>query len=92
MNQPTVRLLDLAGNFALAQVEGRRFPGLLIQGDTLSSLQAVVRELEDAVRAENGDSTQATLEEVAEMVDGMVDSYERMMHTEGLELPYIRPE
>lgn len=92
MDRPTARLLGLEGNFALAQVEGRRFPGFLIQGDTLRSLQVSVRELEDSLRTQDAELTAATLEEVVEMVDAMIDSYERMMTAEALELPYIRPE
>jgi len=45
----------LEGNFALTQVEGRRFPGLLIQGDTLQSLQVSIRELEAAIQTQDGE-------------------------------------
>ena len=72
-----IRSLGARGNLRLAQAEERRFPGLLVQGDTLASL---VEELED----EAPDSfALATVRE-------WLSAYEEMMAENGLDLPYRR--
>lgn len=38
-------LFTYGGNDAVVRLQGRKFPGVLIQGDTLSSLQGDVAEL-----------------------------------------------
>ena len=65
------------GNFALIKDDDRRFPGLLIQGDTIFVLLA---ELE-----EEAPGTYA-LQSVREWVE----TYEIFMSRAGLELPYFR--
>jgi hypothetical protein len=66
-----------AGNVHLAQVEGRKFPGLLIQGDSLYSL------LED-LEEEAPDSV------AAEKVLEWLQTYEELMSRADRPLPYRR--
>ena len=65
------------GNFQLVKDDDRKFPGLLIQGDTIVGLLA---ELE-----EEAPGTYA-LQTVREWVE----TYEIFMTRVGLELPYFR--
>jgi hypothetical protein len=67
--------LGIRGNLRLAQAEGRRFPGLLVQGDTLALLARDLRE-------EAPDSY------VLRTVQDWVAAYEEMMADANLELPY----
>jgi hypothetical protein len=66
------------------QVEGRRFPGLLIQGDSLSIVRAVVRELQASLEARDDEAAGYAMREVEETVSAMVESYETMMRRAGL--------
>ncbi|MET9881105.1 hypothetical protein ABZZ36_42005 [Actinacidiphila glaucinigra] len=45
MERVEAELFTDGGNDAVVRLPGRNFPGVLIQGDTLSSLQADVAEL-----------------------------------------------
>ncbi|MET9881473.1 hypothetical protein ABZZ36_43960 [Actinacidiphila glaucinigra] len=45
MERVEAELFTEGGNDAVVRLPGRNFPGVLIQGDTLSSLQADVAEL-----------------------------------------------
>lgn len=72
-----IRALGARGNLQLAQADERRFPGLLVQGDTLASL---LEELEE----EAPDSFSLAT------VRGWVSAYEEMMAECGLDLPYRR--
>jgi hypothetical protein len=69
--------LGAAGGTVVIRDTGRRFPGLLIQGDTmLTLLQDLEQEAPDSVACQR----------VSEWVVG----YERVMGSLGLELPYLR--
>jgi hypothetical protein len=72
-----LRFLGRRGNLQLAQDESRRFPGLLVQGDTLASL---IEDLEE--EAPNSYALQTARSWLA--------AYEEMMLEAGLELPYRR--
>jgi hypothetical protein len=73
--QPRLESLAWYGNVQLVQSEGRRFPGLLIPGDTLRALlDDVEEELPDGAAADE--------------LRRLVGSYERLMRGCGLELPY----
>lgn len=73
----SVELIELMGNIALAKIDTRQFPGLLVQGDSLSILLAELEEeCPEAAATEN--------------VRTWLDSYEKAMALHGLKLPYFR--
>ena len=74
----TVQMIEAMGNISLTKVSSRRFPGLLVQGDTLSILLA---ELEEECPDASGTET----------VREWLNSYEHAMARHGLSLPYARP-
>jgi uncharacterized protein DUF6959 len=76
-------------NLALCQLPDRRFPGLLIQGDTVKTLAELVGELAAAYANADHEGTTAALEELTETVGSFVGSYESMMRAAGRELPYV---
>lgn len=57
MERVEAELFTDGGNDAVVRLPGRNFPGVLIQGDTLSNLQADVAELVDLCTA--GDLAEA---------------------------------
>ena len=72
-----VRLLDGTTNAAIVQLPGRRFPGLVIQGDTLHELLRVaVSDDDDALVSLRDDLAR------------FVDHYRRVLDREGIALPW----
>ena len=69
--------LGVLGNVRLAKAEDRAFPGLLIQGDTLSTL---LDDLEEELP--DGYATRTVRE--------WLTAYEEMMSEVGIRLPYSR--
>ncbi|MEV0341965.1 hypothetical protein AB0H49_23360 [Nocardia sp. NPDC050713] len=84
------KILDTDGIYSLVAWEGRRFPGLLMQGDSLSILLATLQEAASELR--NGDVEDASFAvgEAVETVGSMIEAYERMMAACGRSLPYWR--
>lgn len=72
-----IHSLGTRGNLQLARADERRFPGLLVQGDTLSILL-------DDLEEEAPDSFAAMT------VRSWLSAYEEMMVEQGLDLPYRR--
>jgi len=50
VDTPAVEVLSDAVNRAVVRMPGRRFPGLVIQGDRLMSLTAQAREIAERVK------------------------------------------
>lgn len=77
------RLLTPAGNYAVVHMEGRRFPGVVVQGDTLHNLIGL---LEAALR--DPAETPELISEVLGPLQAALTQYERVCADEGLGLPY----
>ncbi|ESP93658.1 DUF6959 family protein [Pseudoalteromonas luteoviolacea] len=80
-------------NSSIVQVEGREFPGVVIQGDTLYSLYSkseyllkVISEISECEQDyDNAEFLNDTIKEVLEV-------YELTMKELGRKLPYNKPE
>ncbi|MGN8244506.1 DUF6959 family protein [Cellulomonas soli] len=73
----TAKILARLDALPLVQDPGRRYPGLIIQGDTLFIL---LKDLEE----------EAPESYALEKVRDWVSMYEQMMAEVGIELPYFR--
>lgn len=88
MEQVEVGLLTPGGNNAVVQMPGRKFPGVLVQGDTMSSLLALAEAAESLLQ--QGD-TQRGAEEVADLANSlaeMLTGYEAALAQHGIRRPY----
>jgi hypothetical protein len=88
MPPQSVELLSNATNCAVVRVPGRRFPGVVVQGDTLRALADLSAEL---IQRGAG-SADAELEEVArtlhERLSALIAHYEATLQHHRLPLPY----
>jgi len=83
-----VKLLSEPTNYAVVQLPGRAFPGVVFQGDSLDSF---IADLEEAIRTNDPDEKTITLRDVIERLRGVQAHYEAVLSREGIELPYTRP-
>ena len=75
-------LLALDGNLAVIQMPGRRFPGLLVQGDTLTSIRHVLDSVEDP------STLPSEIQELRSRLDELLSFYELVLLERGTRLPY----
>lgn len=83
-----VEILSDAVNSAVLRVPGRRFPGVVLQGDTLATL---VRDLRSAVAALDSQEISNARDDVQSVLDRLVDAqsfYEASLRQHGVRLPY----
>lgn len=84
---PDVVLLSDPTNYAVVQLPGRAFPGVVFQGDSLDSLIADIRE----AAAETDESERAfALTDIIERLNGVQKHYEAILDREGISTPYPR--
>jgi hypothetical protein len=93
MADRSVEVLSEAINMPVLRISGRNFPGVLIQGDTLSNLLSLARTIREEVRGVvDGDSELADLaEELADRLSEFLREYERVLKARGMPLPYASP-
>ena len=74
----------------MVRMPGRRFPGCVIQGDTLSGLVHLAElVLRKASRVDDEELHQAAQELYGEL-RSRLDHYERVLKSHGIEFPYVK--
>lgn len=89
MKKELVEIYSDATNYAMIRHPGRRFPGILIQGDTLHTIVSNAERVKLALG--KGDLKKAT-EEIDELVEGLrarLDHYKKVLLDHGLPLPFF---
>src|SRR5262245_18204201 len=81
-------------NYAVVRPPGRRFPGAVIQGDSLRHLcglaVGVARWFRDAGPTDDPEVL-GDVQDLAELLVGRLLHYQRVLAAHGIELPYAQP-
>src|SRR5947208_396866 len=83
-----VHLLATQGDCSLVQLDGRRFPGLLVQADSLKIFLEVLEEMIDLLSVRNLDDAEFAARDAINRTKAWISAYEEMMSERGLNLPY----
>lgn len=83
-----VELLTNQGNNAVVRLPERKYPGVVIQGDTLNGLIATTSEAVEALDRGDRDEAREVLRELAMQLQEIQERYETAVRAHGLELPY----
>jgi Family of unknown function (DUF6959) len=92
MQRVEVELFTDPGNNAVVRLEGRRFPGVLIQGDTLSILwqQAAIAARLVGQCTQRHDDAVLELDDLVDRLNELLARYERILADHDIELPYVK--
>jgi hypothetical protein len=71
----TAQVLSHAGNFAVVQLPGRRFPGTVIQGDTLSNLVEQLERMSSLLERKDIEELSDEIDEMKEIFGGVLSYY-----------------
>jgi hypothetical protein len=86
----TAEILSHASNSGIVQMPGRKFPGIVIQGDSLSNLfEQVCCCLKLAKQHQDEDAYYKILM-LAKMLQGHLVNYEKKLTELGIERPYCQ--
>jgi hypothetical protein len=82
------RLLTDPTNFAVVQLPGRAFPGVVFQGDSIHALIAQIQNALDAAKKHADDELNAELEDALELLSGIQNKLKSVCDREGLAMPW----
>jgi hypothetical protein len=88
MHVEAVEIYSDAANAAILRHPGRRFPGLLIQGDTLHSLCISIDHVYSKARSELDPDTLKEMNDLRESMWDFVSHYKSVLQEHGLQLPF----
>ncbi|MEV0808744.1 hypothetical protein [Micromonospora sp. NPDC050200] len=83
--------LHARGNAAVLRLPPRRFPGLLLQGDSLSVLREDVELIRSALRAGDQAAAREWADHLGAELDGLLGHYIAVLDRAGITLPFRRP-
>ena len=74
------------GNVAVVRLPGRKFPGVLVQADTIKMLESFLEE----AGTHDADAAREALDEATALVRSFLAVYETALDNVGHRLPYVR--
>lgn len=89
MERIEAELLTDGSNNAVVRMPGRRFPGMVVQGDTLAILRADVAEVQKALLGGDIDEARDSLALVLHDLDGWLEYYIKALEEHGMPLPFL---
>lgn len=85
-----VEMLSEATNSPVFKAPGRKFPGVLIQGDSLKCLLGMIEDIEQARVMSDDSEVNNAISALKEKFGDYLVEYEKVMHEQGLHLPYFK--
>jgi len=89
MKKREVEIFDESVNCPVIRFPGRKFPGVLIQGDSLKQLLIMMTELSAlSLKGSDQNEIQHLAGEAKEILAGYLKNYERTLKDNNISLPY----
>lgn len=82
------KLLSPAFNFAVVQLPGRNYPGVVVQGDTLNRIVSSLARMERLLQARDYSELAGEIEILHEDLGDARSHYEKVCKRLGIDLPY----
>jgi hypothetical protein len=92
MERKEIEVFSGSVNQAVVRMPGRRFPGSVIQGDSLSMLFGLARKIHADVAGLANEELTGNAAELLNLLDARIRHYERVLAQHNIELPYVRQE
>ena len=91
MEEPTATILQEASNCPVVQMSNRKYPGVVIQGDTLFSFAELARRARTSLATDRLDEAADLMEQLEDDLIDYLSFYESVLASQGIELPYFKP-
>jgi len=91
MKRVEIEMFSETTNCPVVRIPRRQFPGVVIQGDSLSILLRETQEICKMAAAANNPELADAVDYLRGLLWDYVSEYERVMEANGFELPYSGP-
>lgn len=88
--QDDVKLLSEPKNFAVVQLPGRAYPGVVMQGDTLHSFITDLTEMKRLLDESEGAELAIAIDDMKARLTEVQTHYELVCAGNGIRLPYFK--
>lgn len=88
MERKEIEVYSEASNYGIVRMPGRRFPGSVIQGDSLSILCALVQSIHKRLAGTDDEELVDDAAELLDLLEGRPRHYEQVLTEHRIELPY----
>jgi len=88
IERKSIEVFSEASNSAIVRMPGRKFPGVVIQGDSLYLLASAAKHLHKHVDPDG--PLKEWADELSRLLSGHLAHYEAVLADNGMELPYFR--
>jgi hypothetical protein len=79
-------------NYGIVRMPGRRFPGCVVQGDSLSILYVLARSICERVAGSADEELTGDAADLLNQLGDRLKHYERVLAEHRIELPYAKPQ
>ena len=89
----SIKLLTPPENYAICKMEERKYPGIVVQGDSLSALLSLLKQVQKSMSEKfpvELDDDIAEIEYQIDLYEQVLSKYERACRDNGFDLPYVR--
>lgn len=87
-----IKLLSKSTNYAVVQLPGRNFPGVVLQGDSLHSLLMQAEDIQKLATKHKDPDLSAEAANLYDLLSSISKHFETVCDREGVSLPYQRPK
>jgi hypothetical protein len=88
MKKIEIEVYTQASNLAIVRMPGRKFPGVVVQGDSLSILYELAISILKRVEITSDTELIDEAKELTQLLAGRLQFYEAILQKHGIELPY----
>ena len=87
-----IEFLDRSPNRTVVRLPGRRFAGVVVEGDTLFDLYSEAQEIVEMLNISDSDEAKHIAKTIVSRLGGLLDHYEGISVAAGLELAYTKTD
>ena len=92
MQRIEAEVFSAPGNNAIVRLPGRKFPGVLIQGDSLSILRDDVAHIVESCAEGDLAEVRESCALLLADLDALLDKYQTALRAHDIPMPFARPE
>lgn len=90
MEKLELEIYSQAVNQGIVKMPGRRYPGIVIQGDTMSSLASTAKVIYELAKMTPNIELTEEASDLKDRLDGYLAHYESVLGEHDIELPYFK--
>ena len=88
MKKQEITIYSETVNCPVVQIPWRKFPGIVIQGDSLKNLSVITNSIVERIRDVGDEELLGDVQELSQILSSYLECYERVLELNKIPLPY----